>query len=94
MTKILERHEIDERLKNISNWDTIENHYIVKKFKFEDFRQAISFVNKVGEIAEKIGHHPDICISYDDVELKVFTHSIDALTKKDFELALKIDKVK
>lgn len=94
MIKILERHEIDRKLKEISNWDTIENHHIVKRFKFEDFKQALSFVNTIGEIAEKIRHHPDIYISYSDVELKIFTHSINALTKKDFELALEIDKVK
>ena len=93
MRKTLERHEIDERLKKISNWGIIENHHIAKKFKFEDFRQALSFVNKIGEISEKMHHHPDIYISYGNVELNIFTHSINALTKKDFELALEIDKV-
>ena len=58
-----------------------------------DFRQALAFVNKVGELAEEQGHHPDIYLTWGKVEIKTWTHKIDGLTESDFILAAKIDQL-
>ena len=69
------------------------SHKITKRFKFRDFREALGFVNKVGEIAEKEGHHPDIKIVYNRVILDLFTHAIWGLSENDFIMAVKIDQL-
>jgi 4a-hydroxytetrahydrobiopterin dehydratase len=56
--------------------------------------QALAFVNKVGEVAEKEGHHPDILLSWGKAEVTTWTHSIDGLSEGDFILAAKVDKIK
>ena len=60
---------------------------LVRTFQFKDFRQSLSFVNKVGEAAEDAGHHPDIDIRYNRVRLSLTTHDAGGLTEKDFDLA-------
>ena len=70
-----------------------EEHHITKTFSFPDFRQALGFVNRVGEVAEEQGHHPDICLSWGKVEVKLWTHKIDGLTESDFIMAAKIDRL-
>lgn len=65
-----------------------------KEFKFKNFKQALEFVNKVGEVAEEANHHPDIAIHYNKVILELTTHDKGALTEKDFKLAQKIDEIK
>lgn len=62
-----------------------------RKFKFKDFKEAMVFVNKVADIAESEGHHPDIEISYNKVEIELTTHAIKGLSPNDFILASKID---
>lgn len=64
-----------------------------RTFKFEDFKQAIAFVDKVAKIAEQEGHHPNIHISFNKVKLVVYTHSIKGLHENDFILAAKIDNL-
>jgi 4a-hydroxytetrahydrobiopterin dehydratase len=61
--------------------------------KFPDFRQALNFVNQVGNLAEEQGHHPDIFLSWGKVEITIWTHKIDGLTESDFILAAKIDQL-
>ncbi len=63
----------------------------VREFTFDDFRQALDFVNEVGELAEEQGHHPDIYLSYGKVKIELWTHKIDGLHENDFILAAKID---
>jgi 4a-hydroxytetrahydrobiopterin dehydratase len=70
-----------------------EEHDITKTFAFPDFRQALGFVNRVGEVAEEQGHHPDIYLSWGKVEIKLWTHKIDGLTESDFIMAAKIDQL-
>jgi len=79
--------------KQVEGWNVIQEHHIVKTFSFPDFRQALAFVNKVGELAEEQGHHPDICLSWGKAEIKTWTHKIDGLTESDFILAAKIDQL-
>lgn len=68
-------------------------HKLRRQFKFKNFKEAIGFVNKVAEIAEEEGHHPDIYIVYNKVQLDLFTHAVGGLSENDFIMADKIDKV-
>lgn len=74
-------------------WKVVDEHHLEKTFKFDDFRQALDFTNRVGEIAEDQGHHPDIVLTYGKVKLQIWSHKIDGLTESDFILAAKADEV-
>ena len=74
-------------------WEVIEDHHLDKLFSFLNFRKALDFTNKVGELAEQQGHHPDILISWGRVRITLWTHKIDGLTESDFILAAKIDRL-
>jgi 4a-hydroxytetrahydrobiopterin dehydratase len=74
-------------------WKVVEGHHLEREFKFEDFRQALSFTNRVGELAEQQGHHPDIYLSWGKVRVTLWTHKVDGLTENDFILAAKIQKL-
>lgn len=69
----------------------LEEGKLVRQFKFRNFRDAMAFVNKVADVAESEGHHPDISISYNRVSLSLFTHAIKGLSDNDFIMAAKID---
>ena len=64
---------------------------IARTYRFEDFRGALAFVNRVGALAERQQHHPDIDIRYNEVTLSVWTHDAGGLTERDFRLAAAID---
>lgn len=72
-------------------WQIVEERHLEKEYRFKNFREAIAFVNRVGEIAEAEGHHPDIYLSWGKVKLIIWTHKIDGLTMSDFILAAKCD---
>ncbi len=75
------------------NWE-IKNNSLTKEFEFTNFKSAILFVNKVLPLAEEQNHHPDILIhSYKKVKIMIYTHSENKITKKDYSLAEKIDKI-
>jgi len=74
------------RLTQLPGWK-IDSGELVRTFDFKDFVAALAFVNKVGELAEQAGHHPDIDIRYNRVRLALVTHSAGGLTGKDFDLA-------
>ena len=73
------------------DWKLTEGHHLSKSFKFTDFKGALEFTIKVGELAEKVWHHPDIMLSWGNVEIKIYTHKIDGLVESDFILAAKIE---
>lgn len=75
----------------VPQWTVAQEHHLERVFKFPDFRTALAFVNKIGEIAEAEGHHPDIELGWGRVGVKTYTHKIDGLTESDFILAAKID---
>jgi len=75
------------------NWQVVEEHHLEKEYVFKDFREALSFTNKVGELAEAQGHHPDIYLTWGKVRILLWTHKIDGLTESDFVLAAKIDEL-
>jgi len=85
--------DIHRQLPESSRWDLVNQHHLVRAYKFPDFRSALAFVNKVGELAEEQGHHPDIALGWGKVEITTWTHAVDGLTESDFILAAKIDRL-
>ena len=90
-------NEIHKYLKKVDGWDVKQdeskNFYLIKEFKFENFINSQKFINKVGNIAETEGHHPDIWFGWGYAKIKIFTHAIKGLAESDFILAAKIDKI-
>ena len=74
-------------------WRVLEEHHLEKEFKFPNFKDALAFTNKVGELAEAQGHHPDIYLAWGKVKLTIWTHKINGLTESDFILAAKADRL-
>jgi 4a-hydroxytetrahydrobiopterin dehydratase len=85
--------ELENLAKEVPRWKVVNRHHITREFAFSDFKQALAFVNKVGNIAEEQGHHPDIALSWGKAQVTTWTHKIDGLTESDFILAAKIDKL-
>jgi 4a-hydroxytetrahydrobiopterin dehydratase len=85
--------ELAKISREVPLWKVVDGHHIVRSFSFPDFRQALAFVNKVGEIAEEQGHHPDIFLTWGKAEITTWTHKINGLTESDFILAAKIDRL-
>ncbi len=89
--------EIHKYLKKVDGWDVEskdkKDYYIIKNFDFNNFLESQKFVNKVGEIAEQEGHHPDIWFGWGYAKVKIQTHAINGLHESDFVLAAKIDKI-
>ena len=93
-TLALSKKEITPLIKELNEWQNKENKKIEKNFIFKNFNKALAFVNEVGKIAEKEGHHPDIFLySWNHVLITTYTHSIGGLSKNDFIIASKIDKL-
>jgi 4a-hydroxytetrahydrobiopterin dehydratase len=77
----------------VPDWKIVDEHHLERTFEFPDFKQALDFVNRVGEVAEREGHHPDLFLTWGAVRVRTFTHKIDGLTESDFILAAKIDQL-
>jgi 4a-hydroxytetrahydrobiopterin dehydratase len=88
----LSAKEIASHLQLRPHWK-IEGGELVRHFKFETFRDAISFVDKVADLAEEAGHHPDIDIRYNRVRLALISHDAGGLTGKDFAIAAGADEL-
>ena len=76
-----------------NGWEVINDHHLEKEFTFKNFREALAFTDKVGELAEEQGHHPDIYLAWGRVKITIWTHKIDGLTESDFVMAAKIDQL-
>ena len=74
-------------------WQVVNEHHLEREYKFENFRQALAFTNKVGELAEQQNHHPDIYLAWGKVKLTLWTHKIDGLTESDFVFAAKVSQL-
>ncbi len=85
--------ELETLQAKVPRWTVINDHHLHRIFRFPDFKQALDFVNQVGQIAENEGHHPDIGLAWGKVEVTIWTHKIDGLTESDFILAAKIDRL-
>jgi 4a-hydroxytetrahydrobiopterin dehydratase len=75
------------------DWEVIEEHHLAKTYSFPDFAQALAYVNRVGEMAEDQGHHPDLHLAWGKVRVEIWTHVIGGLTESDFVLAAKAEKL-
>ena len=90
----LKGDELAKMFKELSHgWQLHQEHHLEKEFKFKDFRQALDFTNRVGELAEEQNHHPDIYLAWGKVRLTIWTHKIDGLTESDFIFAAKADQL-
>lgn len=87
----------DERealLKQTPGWEVVEDgHWLYRKVTFKNFKQSLEFVNKVGEVAEKHSHHPDITFGWGYAEIKLQTHAIGGLHENDFIVAADINRI-
>lgn len=77
----------------LPDWVLSSEHHIERSFPFPNFKSALAFVNRIGEIAEQQGHHPDLCFGWGNVTVTLFTHKIKGLTESDFILAAKVDQL-
>src|ERR1700675_738400 len=84
--------DLQQILQLVPQWKAIDEHHITRTFTFPDFKQALDFVNRVGEIAEQQGHHPDILLAWGKAGITLWTHKIDGLTQSDFIMAPKINR--
>ena len=80
-------------LRQVPDWEVVAQHHLHREIGFPDFVSALAFVNRLGELAERQGHHPDIYLAWGKVGIKIWTHKIDGLTESDFILAAKIDEL-
>lgn len=85
--------QINEMSSQLPDWQVVNEHHLQRVYGFKDFRESLDFVNRVGELAEAQGHHPDICFGWGKADITIWTHKIDGLTESDFVLAAKIDKL-
>ena len=89
--------EIHKYQKKVDGWDILkdikEKFFLNKRFNFNNFIESQEFINKVGEISEDEGHHPDISFGWGYAEIKITTHAIEGLSENDFILAAKIDQL-
>ena len=92
-TPPLKGEELDDLWRQIPGWEVVEEHHLRRRFRFTNFREALDFVNRVGELAEEQGHHPDVGFGWGYAEVTVYTHKIDGLTESDFILAAKLSEL-
>ena len=85
--------ELNSLHREVPEWKVVTEHHITRAFTFPDIRKALDFVNRVGEVAEQQGHHPDILLAWGRAEVMLWTHQIDGLTENDFIMAAKIDRL-
>lgn len=85
--------EVRDHHPQVPDWEVILNHHLRRVFGFDDFAGALRFVNRIAEVAEEEGHHPNISFTWGRVEVEIWTHKIDGLAEADFILAAKIDQL-
>lgn len=90
----LTRTKIEPLLAQLDDWQVVDDHHLTKAWAFADFATALAFVNRIGEVAEREGHHPDVLLKWGSVSIELFTHKIDGLSESDFILAAKCDQVR
>lgn len=74
-------------------WKIVDGHHLEKEYRFPDFRQALEFTNRIGELAEEVNHHPNIFLTWGRVRVELWTHKIDGLNEADFVWAAKADRL-
>jgi 4a-hydroxytetrahydrobiopterin dehydratase len=89
---VLSDEEIERRLSDLPGWRR-DGDALKKQFKLEDFQASVDFLNRITPVAEDMNHHPDICISWNTVDVTLSTHSEGGITENDFELGEQIDSL-
>ena len=92
-TPALQGEELQRMLGEVPGWNVVDGKRIEKEYRFPDFRSALEFVNRLGEVAEEEGHHPDVYLTWGKVRVALSTHSIGGLSANDFILAAKADRL-
>ena len=92
MSDILDENELDDALKKCPDWDIHESS-IYRSVEFEDFEEAIEFVNTVADLAEEAQHHPEINVAYSVVTLTLTTTDEGGVTSADIEMAQRLDNL-
>ncbi len=87
----LDAARVAKLVAQLDGWTAENNHHLTKPYAFPDFSEALSFVNRIGAVAEDQNHHPNIFFTWGKVRVDIWTHKIDGLTESDFVLAAKID---
>ncbi len=72
-------------------WRVVDGHHLEKRFAFDNFGKAMEFVDDVGDLAEEMDHHPDICFGWGYCQISIWTHKIDGLSVNDFILAARAE---
>jgi 4a-hydroxytetrahydrobiopterin dehydratase len=90
--KLLTPDQVQDKMRHLPYWQII-GQAIRREYSFDNFAAAMTFVNRVAELAEEADHHPDIDIRYNKVSLVLSTHSDGGLTKKDIDLAQQIEEI-
>ncbi len=88
----LSEHEIENSIKGLNGWN-VEGKLLKKHYDFKNFAKALEFVNKIGEIAEKADHHPDITFGWGYADIELTTHDTGGLTHNDFDVAREIEDI-
>ncbi len=88
-----EQTQIDLKAQLSEGWEVINGHHLEKTFPFKEFSKRLAFTNLVANLGEEEGHHPDIHLSWQRVRIAIWTSAVNGLTKADFILAAKIDKI-
>ena len=92
MAELIEKNQLENELTNLSNKWSISDKFLICKYEFKNFNDALLFMNKVGVRCEEMDHHPKWTNVYNRLEIELFTHDKDGLTMKDFDLASFMDQ--
>src|SRR5260370_37179937 len=84
--------EVEKLSAQLPEWQGVNEHHLQRTYRFKGFAETLRFVNRVGELAEQQGHHPDVCFCLGEAEDKIWTHQIDGPAEREFLLAEKIGK--
>ncbi len=90
--QVFSTSEVTKKLHELDGW-YLDKDAIRKDWTFRDFSAALAFINKIGELAEKHDHHPELYNVYNKVSLRFNTHSASGITEKDFSIAGEIDRI-
>lgn len=93
MKNVLDNETIKQKLDGMKDWTTADGKKITKTVKFKNFKEALNYTNKVGEIAEEKQHHPDIYLTWGKVVIDITNHEAGGVTQSDFDLATAIDEI-
>ena len=87
----LKDDQIQQLLDQVSGWKVVDAHHLFRHFGFDDFVSALAFTNQAGDVAEKLGHHPNIHLSWGTVKIEIYTHDVNGLSECDFILAARLN---